>query len=73
MITVEQFTQMVKNHDLTYMYSDDGAVSRRGFESLQAIKTAAKDLDPRVVKTIWNAEVDKCLAEGYRKDFYWRG
>ena len=70
-MTLEEFEQMVNRHDLTYDYSDDGAVWRRGVASENAIKEAAKQFTIEDVRRIWNAAVDKKLVESARKAFYW--
>lgn len=69
---LQDFEAMVNAHDLTYTYSDDGAVYRRGETQLHRIKEAAKNLPLDTVRSVWNAKVDKTLAEGYRKPFYWK-
>ena len=67
----ETFVTMVKSHDLTYMYSDDGYVRGKGHDSLMQIRAAAKLLPEEFVKETWNAKVDRVLGEGFRKEFYW--
>ena len=37
------------------------------------IREAAKAFPRETVEQIWNAKVDRELAEGYRTGFYWRG
>ena len=69
-ITEAEFEQMVRNHDLTFMYSDDGEIVRRGRESLRKIRQAAALLPEGVGVRIFNEHVDKSLREPYRKDFY---
>lgn len=71
MNTLEQFAKMVRNHDLTYQYSDDARYWRAGEESMTNIRIAAKELPREEVVKIWNAEVDRKLVEGYREPFYW--
>lgn len=68
----ECFDVLVKQHDLTYMYSDDAAVYRRGDEQYRRIRTISGNLDPEFARRIWNEMVDERLAAGYRKQFYWR-
>ena len=67
-----EFRTMCEDHDLTYVYSDDGACYRRGQASLQAIKAAAKELPEGAAARIWNLVVDYKIIEGYRKDWYWK-
>ena len=71
MMTTELFTQMCAAHDLTYMYSDDGSVWRRGQLQYDAIQRAAKQLGPSAVE-IWNAEVTKAIGANHREQFLWK-
>jgi hypothetical protein len=71
-MTLEEFEVMVNRHDLTYEYSDDGQVWRRGVNSVRAIREVAKQFPIEDVKRIWNAAVDSKLIEGHREAFYWR-
>jgi hypothetical protein len=72
MVTLAEFEAMVANHDLTFEYSDDSEVWRRGHQSLARINDAAKYLNRTDVVRVWNANVDRRLAEGARDAFYWR-
>lgn len=69
---LEDFEAMVAKHDLTYDFSDDGAVWRAGRASECRIREAAKKLPAEDVKRIWNAMVDKTLVESSRTTFYWK-
>lgn len=71
-MTLDEFEVMVKRHDLTYDYSDDGSVWRSGLAQEQAIIKAAKEFPIEDVERIWNAMVDSKLIEGARENFYWR-
>lgn len=71
-MTLDDFRTMVNQHDLTYSYSDDAEVSRRGYNSFRDIQVASYQFDPSVAETIWNEVVDRKLGEKYRKEFYWR-
>jgi hypothetical protein len=70
---IAHLTRLIDAHDLTFMYSDDGGVCRRGQAELDEIRELAKDVDPEVVRKVWDAKVDRHLAEGFREQFYWRG
>lgn len=70
-MTRDQFMDLVRRHDITYMYSDDHRAYLAGQASMDAIQAAAKDLDPALVATIWNAEVDRKIAVDYREEWYW--
>ena len=71
-MTLEEFEQEVSRHDLTYSYSDDHEVWRRGSSHRAKIREAAEGLPREDVERIWNAMVDRRLHEGYRDEFYWR-
>lgn len=71
-MTLDEFEKMVNNHDLTYSYSDDGSVYRKGLAQEREIMKAAKLFPSDDVKRIWNAMVDKKLVESTREQFYWR-
>ena len=67
-----EFEKMVRAHDLTFQFSDDHSYWVRGQATLKAIQEAAKELPAEDVERIWNANVDRKLADFARKDFYWR-
>lgn len=71
-VTEDTFRAMCRGHDLTYSYSDDGRVWRRGEDSFRQIKTAAAQLPREVAVRIWNEVVDGKIAEGHRETFYWK-
>jgi len=69
----EIYERRVREHDLTYSYSDDPNSYRRGKESLSQLRTLVSAInDPEYTTRIWNENVDRCLAEGFRESFYWR-
>lgn len=69
---LEDFELMVKEHDLTYSYSDDGRVWRKGEAERSAIVEFSNLLPRDKVVEIWNKWVDRKIGEGYRDNFYWR-
>lgn len=69
-MNLEEFAQLVRQHDLTYNYSDDGSVWRRGQAAYDRIVTASKQFPREDVVRIWNAEVDRKLVDG--TSFYWK-
>lgn len=71
-MTKDEFIKLVNDHDLTYTYSDDGDVFRRGVDELYAIKAASHNFDRAFVIETWNAAVDKKLRPGFRDGFYWK-
>jgi len=70
MVRKAKFELMVRKHDLSFMYSDDSEVRRRGRESLNMIKQAVECLPEGVGEAIFNKHVDSTVSESYRKDFY---
>lgn len=68
-MTLDVFTKMVRQHDLTYNYSDDRSVRERGHNEYMAIVEWSKTLPREDVVRIWNAEVDRKLVDG--TGFYW--
>jgi hypothetical protein len=71
-MTEEQFREMCVKHDLTYDYSDDGSVWRRGAASYQKVRAAAQELGMDKAKQIWNEVVDSKLRPEGREQFYWK-
>lgn len=72
MVQLHEFEDMVRKHDLTYNYSDDGAVWRRGQDSYDAIRKAATRLPQSEVARIWNKIVDEKILDSHRQQFYWK-
>lgn len=69
----EQFKLAVQNHDVTYEYSDDGSVYRRGSQQKAEIFQMAQFLPIDFVKEVWNARMDKCLIPSEAPRWYWKG
>jgi hypothetical protein len=68
------FTRLVRQHDLTYMMSDDHHAWQRGHASYRRIQAMAQDLPSEAVAQIWNTWVDSSqMREENRQQFYWRG
>lgn len=70
-MTFEEFTSLVDQHDLTFAYSDDGAVWRSGQAELFRIREEARNFPREDVVRVWNAKVDRTLVERARANFYW--
>lgn len=69
----EIFERRVRQHDVTYGYSDDPNSYRAGSDSLSAIRTLAKEInDPEYTNKVWNDNIDRYLSEAYRSPFYWK-
>lgn len=69
---LDQFRDLVRRHDVTYNYSDCGAVWRAGQAERDEIMALAAELPRADVVAIWNENIDRAIAEPYRKDWYWR-
>ena len=69
---LEEFDKAVRRHDLTFSYSDDRYVWRKGQQSISDIITAAKKFPRENVVEIWNKWVDNKLIEPHRQAFYWK-
>jgi len=70
-MTEEEFRTMCEQHDLTYAYSDDHSVWRRGTDSLRRVREAAAQLGDEKAVPIWNSVVDQKLVPEARTQFYW--
>jgi hypothetical protein len=69
----EIFERRVRQHDVTYAYSDDPNSYRRGGAERNSIKTLAQEInDPEYTNKVWNDNIDRVLAEGFREPFYWK-
>jgi len=69
----EYFTQLVKRHDITYNYSDDHNVWRKGQQQRDLIHSYAMKLDRKVATDIWNKNIDESFThEDTRTQFYWK-
>lgn len=69
----ELFERRVRNHDVTYGYSDDPSSYRAGADNMYAIRALAKEInDPEYTKKVWNDNIDQRLIEGFRESFYWK-
>jgi hypothetical protein len=67
------FVEACYAHDLTWDYSDDPRMRRRGSKEKQLINRMAHELgDMRRVKELWDAVVDATMREDAREQFYWR-
>ena len=66
------FARLVRQHDLTFAFTDDHRVWLAGQDSLTKIMMMRGKLAEDVANAIWNAEVDRKLAsEEARERFYW--
>ena len=68
----KEFDELVRTHDLTYMYSDDHRYWKAGTESMKKITEMSSKLPREFVVKTWNKYVDQKLAEHAREQFYWK-
>ena len=75
--SLEAFEKLVSRHDLTFSFSDDFRVWRRGEESMKqifAMRDALIKEDPSNKEKcieIWNKNVDKKIVASEAKNWYW--
>ena len=67
---LNEFDKLVRLHDLTYRFSDDGRVYARGTKAFNEILKKAKEIGSPAVE-IWNKYVDKKMIGRCRETFYW--
>jgi hypothetical protein len=72
MTKLEQFTELVNRHDLTFVYSDDYSVWARGEASLKKIRALGAELPEVEAAAIWNSMVDRNLIPSARVQYYWK-
>lgn len=65
------FKHACERHDLSFDYSDDGAVWRAGAAQYKAIEAMAAELPRDVAVKIWNENVDQKIMEPWRNYYYW--
>lgn len=73
MTDLADLRRRIDYHDLTYNYSDDGAVWRSGQREFEGIIATIKSLseeDQMVAKQMWNSMVDDKIAKGHGQSFY---
>jgi len=71
-MSIDEFRDMVKSHDLTYEHSDNQKDWLRGFYQRSKIIEAIKSLNEDECVDIWNAEVDRKLIPEIRSEYYWK-
>lgn len=69
-MTLKEFEEMVRRHDLTFAYSDDHRHYTSGHKSLIAIRKASKEIPRADAIRIWNSICDEKLNTG-AEYFYW--
>lgn len=71
-MTFDELTKLIECFDLTYDYSDDIAVWRRGRHELATIINEAQNFPVEDVERVWNENVDRKLIPEVAHDFYWK-
>lgn len=73
MTTIRELEYLIKNHDITYVFSDNDAIFANGSKEFDDIRSLAKNFDEMLVAQIWDSYVDKKIADDdARQSFYWQ-
>lgn len=73
MITITELEDLIKNHDISYLFSDDDDIFSSGLDEFNAIRILAKNFDKVLVEQMWDSYVDKKIADDEaRQFFYWK-
>jgi hypothetical protein len=67
-----KFAAAVRQHDVTFEYSDDGAMWRRGSDQRNVIRSMATFLSEGFVKSTWNKRMDEMFTADEAPRWYWR-
>lgn len=67
------FVQKVNRHDVTFAYSDDNSVWRRGQGEKDEIDFLAKQLPLEFVTEVWNKRMDAYFTASEAPRWYWKG
>lgn len=70
-MSFEDWSKLVRAHDLTYAYSDDFSVYRRGQAQFDLITSEATAFPPEDVCRVWNEMVAKFLVPDAHAMFQW--
>lgn len=70
-MTVDKFREMVQSHDITYEYSDDQRVWKKGSMERAAINAARKELGDEICAPVWNEKVMK-MDKDVQKIYLWK-
>jgi len=66
------FQRLVNEHDVSYDYSDDPGVWRRGSSEKTRILQLAEELPEETVISIWNARMDRYFIPEEAPHWYWK-
>lgn len=69
---IKTLEKMILEHDITYEDSDDGKQYSSGREQIKKIMNyvSENNIDRKTFTEIWNAAVDKKIAEAFRNNYY---
>lgn len=70
-MTTEEFTEMVRQHDICYDYADDHRAWKKGFNERVTIDKARKELGDEICVPIWNARVSR-MHEDAQEIYLWK-
>lgn len=70
-MTIEDFTEMVEQHDMFYEYADDHQAWKKGFNERVDIGQARKELGDEICVPIWNARVSR-MHEDIQEIYRWK-
>jgi hypothetical protein len=68
---ITEFSRLVRAHDITYSYSDDIRVWRKGDAEWHAIAALLQEIPRAMAVRIWNNEVTRRFGER-GKEYFWR-
>ena len=66
------FRELCEAHDITYTYSDDGSVYRRGEAQYKQIVEFSKKIPHNIARQIWNQTVEKKLRKEVWSEYKWK-
>ena len=66
----QKFIELIRQHDITYDYSDDNKRYQKGRVQFKQIRDLAKDIPD--ANEIWNQEITNRLSRDIREYYYWR-
>lgn len=70
--TAKKFRELCEAHDITYDFSDDSTVYRRGDDQYKQIVEVSKQIPRNLAVQIWNETVEKKLLPNAWDDYKWK-
>ena len=68
---IELFRKLVRQHDITYDYSDDGSVWRAGSAQRTRINQLRETIPDNIACEIWNARMDEYFIPQEAPRWHW--